>query len=77
MKLKAKSNKSTVEEWDNLLLEILLGKVTDGAESAAQNGTEAVAHVDEVSFTITIQKRIEGITVWHSSQDHYRNTDTL
>lgn len=61
-KLRAKSNQETQEEWDNLLREVLLGK----KQATATLGVEALAQVDDDSIIITIQKRIEGITVWQS-----------
>jgi hypothetical protein len=63
-KLKTKNNSSTAEEWESILRGILLGAIEDETQSPIPNGVEAVAKVEDQSMTITIQKRIEGITVW-------------
>jgi hypothetical protein len=64
-KLKTKGNTLTEQQWNELLCDCLLGKKAHGGKGAL--GVEAVAKVqgDRQSIIITIQKRIEGITVWH------------
>ncbi len=63
-KFKAKSNTSTQEEWETILREIFLGTKPE-TQVAINEGVEAVAKVESggESMTITIQKRVEGITV--------------
>ena len=63
--LKAKNSKSPQDEWENILSAVLLGALP-GGDPAITEGLEAVAEVEAgTSITITIQKRIEGITVSH------------
>lgn len=63
---KLKDKKVNQEEWETILLSLLLGTDAEGTPVAVANGLEAVAKVDgDSSMTITIQKNIEGITVGH------------
>lgn len=59
--LKAKNNSVTKDQWDKVLVQLLLG-IRDAADDVAE-GLEAVSRVKDESIIITIQRRIEGITV--------------
>lgn len=59
--LKSKNFSGTLDDWNAILSSVLLGA---SADDALIDGVEAVASVkDGSSITITIRKRIEGITV--------------
>jgi len=58
--LKDKKFSGSSEQWDQVLARVLLG----AEQIEDKQGVEAVAKLEgEASMTITIQKRIEGITV--------------
>lgn len=63
--LKIKNSPVNKEEWEQIFSSVLLGAAADGHDDVTR-GVEAVAKVESnvSSITITIQKRIEGITVW-------------
>ncbi|KAH8657175.1 hypothetical protein BGZ60DRAFT_384402 [Tricladium varicosporioides] len=61
--LRVKKSPCDEKEWETILGSILLDFDLGEAHAAVINGVEAIAKVDEgESMTITIQKRIEGIT---------------
>ena len=71
---KLKTSALKQEEWDELLSAILLGTVsedgrniTEGVETTAEIAPKSKPKADPESMTITIQKRVEGITVKESS----------
>ena len=66
--LKAKNSPVNKEEWELILSSVLLGATEEGHADITR-GVEAVAKVDSnvSSIAITIQKRIEGITVCSTS----------
>ncbi|TVY27673.1 hypothetical protein LHYA1_G004914 [Lachnellula hyalina] len=62
--LKDSKSKLNQEQWDAVLSTILLGAVLEEEHKAILQGVEAVAKVEsgENRLSITIQRRIEGIT---------------
>lgn len=64
-----KNKKLGQDEWDNILLSVLLGTDANGNSVNTTNDVEAIADLapDETSMTITIQNNIEGITVRHEA----------
>jgi len=60
--LKAKNCPLNQEEWETVLSSILLGTPAEEGNEEVLRGIEAVAKVDGDLMTLTIQKRIEGIT---------------
>lgn len=59
--LKVKNDVCSEEEWELALKVVLLGEESD---AEALVGLEAVAAVEsETALTVTVRKRIEGITV--------------
>ena len=62
--LKAKNCPLNQDEWESVLLSILLGTAAEEGKEDVLRGIEAIAEVDgDTLMTLTIQKRIEGITV--------------
>ncbi|EKD16324.1 hypothetical protein MBM_05618 [Drepanopeziza brunnea f. sp. 'multigermtubi' MB_m1] len=57
-----KTSKVSQDEWENVLLYILLGIDAEGNPTPTPEDIEAVAKIDSTSMTISIQKNIEGIT---------------
>jgi hypothetical protein len=65
--LKDKKSNLNQDQWESILSTVLLGIAPEQGHDGITEGLEAVASVDAAgpSMTITIRKRIEGITVWH------------
>ncbi len=63
MSLRGKTSKISEDEWETILEGLLLGTKPDLEHAKVTEGVEAVAKVGEEEIVITIQKRIEGITV--------------
>jgi hypothetical protein len=62
---KAKNSPCNQNEWEIILSSILLGQKSESAKGLLED-VEAVAAVDdEKSITLTIRKRVEGITASH------------
>lgn len=62
--LKDKKSKLSEEEWESILVAVLLATAPDADEKTLL-GVEAVARLEDDSSALymTIQRRIEGITV--------------
>lgn len=66
--LKTKNCPCSQNDWDNILSMLLLGKPVEDEEIDVYKGLEIIADVeDQVSISLTIRKRIEGITVSNTS----------
>lgn len=67
--LKTKNCPCSQDEWENILSLLLLGKPIQNEENDIYQGLEIIADVDnQVSISLTIRKRIEGITVSTTDQ---------
>ncbi|KAF4634002.1 hypothetical protein G7Y89_g4097 [Cudoniella acicularis] len=60
--LRVKNSPCDEEEWETILSSILLDSEPPDGHAVVIKGVEAIAKVEATSLTITIQKRIEGIT---------------
>jgi len=51
------------EDWETILEFILLGTVPGPDRAAVTEDVEAIAKIEGEELTITVQKRVQGITV--------------
>jgi hypothetical protein len=62
-KLRHKNSPVNTEEWEQILSALLLGTDPENGRRLLLDGVEAIGKIGDSSMTITIHRRIEGITV--------------